>query len=66
MSANESKNVFTLTPLGPIFPTGPGKPYIQKMEKTYTIKNNKIIFIFKKSFTVFDMIRFCCCAAAQS
>lgn len=28
------KNVFlTLMPLGPIFPTGPGNPYMQKMVK---------------------------------
>lgn len=28
------KNVIlTLMPLGPNFPTGPGKPYMQKMEK---------------------------------
>lgn len=33
-SCNFFQHLLTLTPFGPIFPTGPGKPYMQH-DKTY-------------------------------
>lgn len=54
-------------PPGPIFPTGPGKPYMQKMEKHTRLKIVERLFLFfKNSFTVFDLISYCCYAAAHS
>lgn len=60
------KNAFlTLMPLGPVFPTGPGKPYMEKMEKHTQSKIKTRLSLFKKSFIVFDLIRYSCCAPAH-